>query len=479
LILTNNRNADRARAVIHDTGAWLNIDDVGGSLSAANPGLSISPECLAAIRYTSGSTGSPRGVVETHQNVLQSVMLRAHEMKTCADDRLSLLHFVGFGSAYTHLFQSLLNGASLLPFDVKSESIHRLARWLREEQITIFHAPPALFRRLADSLSGGEKFPALRLVLLSGAPITQLDFDLYKRHFAPEALLEIGMGSTEARGICSAVVDQTFSFPADGSPVGYPRPGKKILLLDENGHEVGPREVGEIAVRGRNLNPGYWRRPDLTGSKFLGDPSGGDERMYLTGDLGRMLPDGFLIHLGRKDFMVKIRGYRVEPAEIERALLAHPQIKDAGVAAWDREPGEKYLVAYVVSREVSAPSIDELHSFLKEKLPDYMMPSAFLFLPFLPLTNGKLDRKALPKPDDKRPELGQPYTPPQSGIVMKLAQIWAEVFSLDRVGIHDNFFDLGLHMLTNDFLSEPPAGEDTRGRSFQSAPGSTVLSLPS
>jgi amino acid adenylation domain-containing protein len=446
LVITNNRNLDLAQKLTRDARALLNIDELDGSDASDNLGLALTPETLVNINYTSGSTGEPKGVVQTHRQVLNFALQGAADRRLCTDDRLTLVHFVGFGSASSDLFQSLLNGASLFPFDIKSEGIQRLAKWLEEERITVCHLPPALFRQLAELLSGQEKFHSLRLIYLSGAPVTQIDVELYKKTTSPGTLLHIGMGSTEAGNICSAIVDHTFLFPQESSPVGYPRPGKKILLLDENGHEVGPGQVGEIAVKGRNLNAGYWRRPELTRTKFLPDPSGGDERIYLTGDLGRMLPDGFLIHLGRKDFMVKIRGYRVEPAEIERALLAHPQVKDAGVVAWDQEPGEKYLVAYVVPREDAAPTINELYNFLKEKLPDYMMPSAFLFLPSLPLTNGKLDRRALPLPNRRRPDMDA-YIPPKNEIEQKLVGIWEEVLDIRPIGIHDNFFELGGHSL--------------------------------
>jgi acyl carrier protein len=160
-----------------------------------------------------------------------------------------------------------------------------------------------------------------------------------------------------------------------------------------------------------------------------------------------MRPDGFLIHLGRKDFMVKIRGYRVELGEIERTLRAHPQVKEAGVVADDRQSGEKFLAAYIVAASSPGPTVDELRRFLKGTLPDYMVPSAFVILETLPLINGKLDRKALPKPDERRPELSQPYVPPQNEVERTLAETWAEILSLDRVGIHDNFFDLGGHSL--------------------------------
>jgi acyl carrier protein len=286
------------------------------------------------------------------------------------------------------------------------------------------------------------------MIRLSGAPITRQDFDLYKQNFSPATLLRIGMGSTEAGRICSAVLDQTFCFPNEGTAAGYPCPDKKILLLNDNGQEVGPNEVGEIAVKGRGLALGYWQKPELTSTKFASDPSGKGDLVYLTGDLGRMLPDGFLIHLGRKDLMVKIRGYRVELGEIERVLLSHPKVKEVAVATWDRDSGEKCLVAYVVSRDDAKTTTSELYDFLRGKLPDYMMPSTFVFLRSLPLNNGKLDRAALPLPDHIRPQLPEPYVPPKSENEQKLVQIWEEVLDVRPIGTDDNFFDLGGHSLS-------------------------------
>jgi amino acid adenylation domain-containing protein len=441
LILTNSRNWSLFEKLTSDTRAWLKIDEIGDSFSDENLGLTVSLDDFTRLLYTSGSTGQPKGAVKSHRNDARS----ADEIRIFLDDRFSLVHSVSFGSSSDHLFSSLLNGASLFPFDIKSEGIQRLANWLREEQITICHLPPAVFRQLADVLSD-EKVSSLRIIRLSGAPITRLDFELYKKISFPGTFLKIGMGATEAGRICSAVLDQTFSFPEEGTAAGYPRRGKQILLLDENGHEVGPNQPGEIAVKGRGLASGYWKNTDHANAKFVSDP-GGDERIYLTGDLGRMLPDGFLIHLGRKDFMVKIRGYRVEIVEIEKALQAHPRVRDAGVVAWDREPGEKYLVAYVVPREDPVPTVDDLRGFLKEKLPDYMMPAVFMFLKSLPLTNGKLDRTALPLPDSKRPDLQLSYVPSRNLSEEKLKEIWEEILDIRPIGIHDDFFALGGHSL--------------------------------
>jgi amino acid adenylation domain-containing protein len=448
LIVTNRGNFDLASKLTSDTHTVLNIEQIDDILASDNISPYALPDDLAAIRYTSGSTGEPKGIAESHRKILHQARLTTNdELHICAEDRVTLLHSVGFGSAYPHLYGSLLNGACLLPFDIKSEGIHRLARWIKDEQVTIFKSPPPVFRQLAEALPGEAKLPGLRLIHLSGAPITQLDFDLYKNKFPSGPLLEISMGATEVRGICFALLDQSFSFPQEGSPIGYPRRGRQILLLDERSCEVEPSQVGEIAVKGRNLTLGYWRNPELTETKLVKDSSAGDEQIYLTGDVGRRMADGMIIHLGRKDLMVKIRGYRVDFAEIERALLMHRQIREAAVLAWDHEPGEKKLVAYIASSRQPAPTVNELYEFLRDKIPDYMLPATFLFMDSLPVTNGKLDRTALPAPDNSRPALAAPLVLPRNSIEDQLAKIWAEVLGIDELGIHDNFFELGGHSL--------------------------------
>ena len=215
------------------------------------------------------------------------------------------------------------------------------------------------------------------------------------------------------------------------------------MLLDDEGRDVGFHQIGEIAVRSRYLSPGYWCIPELTQAKFLPDPEGGGQRIYLTGDLGRMLPDGCLEHLGRKDFLVQIRGYKVDVAEIETALLDLPTIEQAVAMAQKDHHGNHRIVAYIVSAQ-QPPTITELRGFLKGKLPDYMLPASFVILDSLPQTpNGKVDRLALPAPGSGRPDLGNTFVPPRSPVENKLSEIWAAVLGLDQVGIQDNFLDLG------------------------------------
>jgi len=220
------------------------------------------------------------------------------------------------------------------------------------------------------------------------------------------------------------------------------------LLLDETGQEVGASQTGEIAVRSEHLALGYWRRPDLTEAAFFRDPRGGNSRLYLTGDLGMMHPDGCLIHMGRKDFQVKIRGNRVEVTEIEAGLLKLESVQAAVVHAQADDAGGQRLVAYVVPAEGKAPTIGDLRGALALTLPDYMIPSAFVFMDAIPVVpNGRVDRRALPLPGNSRPTLGVSYMVPRTPIEEELVKIWTEVLSLNKVGIHDNFFDLGGHSL--------------------------------
>jgi amino acid adenylation domain-containing protein len=448
LLVTNSENTELSKRFGSSEVARINIDELKNRQVDNNLGVIIRPDDIATIVYTSGSTGEPKGVIKTHGYCWERAKFNIKFLSVNATDRLSLLHSISFGSGEINLYASLLCGASLQPFDVKSEGIYRLAQWLKTEGITIFHCSPSVLRELVEFISQSNPMPSLRLMHLSGSPITHSDFDLYHSHFSPLTSLAFHMGATEAGCIACAVVDHDFTFPARGTPAGFPPENKKVSLLDDDGREVSPGGVGEIAVKSKYLAHAYWKNPDLTRTKFLPDPNGGHERTYLTGDLGQILPDGLLVHLGRKDLMVKIRGYRVEIAEIEMRLTQHPAVKDAGVTAWERDNGDKYLTAYIVSRGPNHATIDQLRMFLRDKLPGYMVPSTFMFLDSLPVTNGKLDRRALPEPNDKRPELSTAYALPTDEIEKTLASIWEKVLDVRPVGIHDNFFDLGGHSLS-------------------------------
>jgi acyl carrier protein len=246
-----------------------------------------------------------------------------------------------------------------------------------------------------------------------------------------------------------SLLDRNTKISDNEVPIGFPVEDKEIILMDANGKEVGFNEVGEIVVRSKYLSPGYWNNAELTNTKFKCDPKDPDRRIYYTGDLGLMRSDGCLIHKGRKDFRVKIRGYAVDLVEVEKALLSHSCIREAVVISPQTQSGDSRLIAYFVSAQEMAPTVSDLRMYLRQKLTDYMIPSAFVRLDRIPLnTNGKIDRAALPEPDDKRPALSAPYALPRNAIEKSLAQIWEEVLDVRPIGIKDSFFDLGGHSLS-------------------------------
>ena len=451
-LLADEQNISVARQVAGNGCRVMEFESINDRVSGENLELEISSTALAHIVYTSGSTGRPKGVAWNHLNRLQSVMRRIYADHVCAQDRIAALSS-GTSNAVTNIFVTLLNGAALLLLNVKEMGVNRLARCLLEERISVCQIASPLFRKLCETLTGEERFPDLRLLRLRSEAVYKADIDLYKRHFPPTCLLANGLSSSETGPLTEYVFNRESEIAGNEAPLGYALEGAEVLLLNDDGKRVGDNEVGQIVVRSRYLSEGYWRRPDLTEAKFKPDPNGGQERLYLTGDLGLMRTDGCLLYKGRKDFRVKIRGYGVEVAEVEKRLLNHPDVREAIVVAKQNPLGESYLVAYFTVQSHSAPTVSELRCFLLEKLADYMVPSAFVMLDAMPLTpQGKLDRTVLPVPDGSRPQLDVAYAAPRTSVEEKLVEIWQEILDIRPVGIHDNFFDVGGHSLAGASL---------------------------
>ncbi|RPI03271.1 MAG: acyl-CoA synthetase, partial [Zetaproteobacteria bacterium] len=418
----------------------INIEELDGRFSGANPGLTLAPDSYVAVGYTSGSTGQPKGIVRSHRGVLHTVMHLTNTFRIGNHDRL----IVPRPNIRNYLY-ALLNGAAAYPVNLGQEDALRLADWLSREDITMYRSVVSAFRSFAGALAGTEQFPQLRLILLFGEPVYSAEVGLYRTHFPESCLLASSLGCSEFGDYAYFFADHATPLPGGVVPGGYPIADTEILLLDDDGAPVGGDRIGELAIRSRFGAVGYWRRPDLTHATFLPDPAGGDARIYRTGDLGRRGPDGCLFHLGRQDFQVKIRGHRVEVAEVETALIEMGGVKEAVVVGREATPGEKRLVAYVVpagARRV--PTVTELRRLLGDKLPDYMVPSVFVTLETLPRTaTGKVDRRALPPPDGTRPALDTLYAAPRNPVEEWLSKTWAEVLRLDRVGRDDTFLDLG------------------------------------
>jgi len=444
LILTDSQNCTLSNDLSEGNVPWVDVDLLSAGKESGNLGLAISPDALTWIFYTSGSTGQPKGVVQTHRNVLHQIMTYTNGLHLCSEDRFTLLHSCSFSASRLDIFGALFNGASLFPFSAAAEGMSSLAQWLLHQEITIFHWVPTPFRNLVNALSGSANFPELRLVVLGSEILIPNDVELYKKLFTPNCVLVNRFGATETGNIRWYFIDKKTEVTGGAVPVGYGLEDIEVMLLDDDGKDVEVNDPGEIAVKGRYLSPGYWRQPTLTAAKFTKDQCQGDDRIYLTGDLGRMSDDGCLYHLGRKDSQVKVRGYRVDPGEVETALLQHNQVREVAVVGRKNQLGDARLVAYVVPAEKIRLNISELRRFLSHKVPEYMIPTSFIPLDRFPLTpSGKINHRLLPVPDRSRPEVETPMVAPRSEVEKTLVSIWEKILEVHPIGIHDNFFELG------------------------------------
>jgi len=445
LIITNNSNMDSAADLTQGKTRLLNLDALDGSpADMQNPALPLAPDTNAYILYTSGSTGQPKGSAQTHQNILHEIMNYTNAAHLCKEDRMLLISSCSFGDAVRTIYGALLNGAALYPLDIKKEGLADLADWIIENDVTVYRSVPTTFRHFASALTGREAFPSVRLIYFAGEPVYKRHVDLYVKHFPPTCIVMNGLGCCETLTYRWYLLDKETKIEGANVPVGYALQDKETLLLDDGRNPVPLGGIGEIAVRSHYLSPGYVHRHDLTAEKFIADPDGSDKRVYLTGDLGRMLPDGCIVHMGRKDFQVKIRGHRIESSEIEMALTNSRLVKDAIVIARENASGDQSLLAYVVPAEMPGPTVGELRRALEKTLPDYMIPAGFMLLEQFPLLpNGKVNRRALPEPDASRPALDSDFVAPRTPTEEVLASIWRTLLKTNRIGIHDLFLERG------------------------------------
>jgi acyl-coenzyme A synthetase/AMP-(fatty) acid ligase len=427
--------------------------DAGSCAAGAldrDPGLDIAPEAMALVFYTSGSTGEPKGVIQTHRNLLQTARLYANGVELRPSDRVFCPMPLAYAGGVWGLLASLMSGAAFCRGSAEAQT--DVAGQLIRQEITVAQLMVSMLRNLLLSASGRERFPTLREVFTGGEVLYGADVERFRAVCPADCGLLYDLGSTEAgiitlyRILPSLAPSDPVSAMAAGQamPAGYAADDVEVLLLDDDLAPVPDGEVGQIAVRSDFVSPGYWRDPDRTRARFVVRPVDAGRHIYLTGDLGRRLPDGCLVHLGRMDLQTKIRGHRVAPEEIERALREIPAISDAAVAAWTDARGDTHLVAHIASDADARPTVTQVRRQLARSLPAHMVPSRFVFVGALPLLpTGKLDRSALLPPRDVRPPLDVPFVAPRTPLEVLLAGMWAELLAVDRVGVLDGFLDLG------------------------------------
>ncbi len=456
LPLDTAQPAERLAKVLTDAHAALVIGCRGASVGepptpfaavedlqeadAAFDAPQLSADARAYVMYTSGSTGEPKGVEIEHRAIIRLVR-GVDYVQFGAEPRVLHAAPLGFDASTFEIWGALLNGGTVVIHDEAVPTGNALATTIREQRVQIAWLTATLFNTLVDEDPG--YLSGLEQLLIGGEA---LSVPHVRKAFAalPDLTIINGYGPTECTTF-TACHRIPRDLPADALsiPIGRPIANTVARVVNARGELVPIGATGELWIGGAGVARGYLDRPDLTAEKFIADPFGAPgDRLYRSGDLVRWLPEGVLEFVGRADGQIKLRGHRIEIGEIETVLRGHPRIRSAAVLLREDWPGRKRLVAYYV--EESPLSSVTLRAWLARRLPDYMLPSAYMRLEALPLTaNGKLDRRALPAPDGRRPELSVAYAAPQGAVESRLCQLFAETIGLDQAGRHDNFFELG------------------------------------
>ena len=437
------------------------------SSAQENPISSVTAENLAYVIYTSGSTGTPKGVLITHQALVNHTIAAAKAYQLQPEDRILQFASISFDVAAEELFPSWLSGSTVVIRPNRILAFANFLQFLEQEKLTVLNLPTAYWHDWVSDLAQTEApLPSTLRLVIVGTEQTlpeklalweKLVGDLY--HKLPGGHLRIRW--LNAYGPTEATIGATIYEPLEPTtcqenqsiyrvPVGRPIANTQIYLLDKHLNPTPSGVPGELYISGVGIARGYLNRPELTAEKFIPNPFNDKSgtHLYKTGDLARYLPNGDIELLGRIDHQVKIRGFRIELGEIESKLKQYAKVREAVVMDREDEEGDKRLVAYVSPHFEQTLTLTELRSFLQEKLPQYMVPSAFIVLPALPLlSNGKLDRHSLPAPETLRPEIEVAYVMPQTEVEQKIATVWQNALNIENIGIHDNFFELGGHSL--------------------------------
>ncbi len=424
--------------------------------SEENLDSGVTPENLAYVIFTSGSTGTPKGVMVTHHSLVNHSIAAAQTYQLQEGDRVLQFASISFDVAAEELFPSLLNGSTVVIRPDWLVALADFTQFLEQEKLTVLNLPTAYWHEWVSYLAEKEaSLAALRLVIVGTEQALPEKLVLWQ-----EIVGNLPIRWLNAYGVTEATIGVTIyeSIPCQENPpvfyvpIGRPIANTQVYTLDKYLNPTPIGVPGELYISGVCLARGYLNQPELTAERFIPNPfekvGGKGSRLYKTGDLARYLPSGDIELLGRIDHQVKIRGFRIELGEIEARLNQHPDVSQAVVVCWEDELASKRLVAYVTPQAQQTLSVTGLRNFLKEKLPQYMMPSAFVILQTLPLTsNGKVDRRSLALPETLRPELEVPYVMPQTELECTIANIWQKVLNIENVGIDDNFFELGGHSL--------------------------------
>jgi amino acid adenylation domain-containing protein len=440
IIVDNFTNSIAAAAAIGRV-TILEFDDLASASGAFEVDGTASADDMAYIVYTSGSTGRPKGVAITHSSSLhRHDQIAVHRVGRT--DRFARLSSIGLSAAINHTLLPILSGGTLYPFNVGRNGLDGFALWVNAKKISQFRISGSLLRTWLTYLRDDFQLPTLRFVGVWGERLHAEDIVRISRHLGGDCLLGYNYSSTECGTIAAQVFTRSRLPEAGIVPVGRPVDGVELSIEDETCATVPAGEVGEVVVRSRYLAKGYWNNPELTAKVFQTDPLNSAFRIYHTGDLGRWRSDGTLEIVGRKGRTIRLRGFNIEPFQVECELLCQPDVTDAVVLLHEGAAGqEPCLVAYVVAPPDASPSA--IRKGLAERLPSYMVPSHIVVLESFPIArSGKIDLKALPPPQLESSREGE-FRPPSTDGERELCAIWQDVLKVPKIGIDDDFFELG------------------------------------
>jgi amino acid adenylation domain-containing protein len=441
-ILTDNTHIVEAESILKPGMTLINLEDLDYSKDVPEPNIPYSPDDIVQIMFTSGSTGTPKGAVEDYRYLVRSIAVKLDRGVYEPSDKSLQISTFTYSAPHSHTFAMLIAGGTLYYHNIKDEGLLAVPEIIRQEEITAFSATPTVFRSLVSILGSSESFPSIKKMTLGGEKKLPEDIKAVRRLFPNVKSISLGFASTETQMV------STYEFPIDFEdnpiPSGIPYRDIRLFIWDEEGNPLPEGQEGEIVVYGDALVRGYINNPELTKAQFIPDPGNPLGQYFKTGDLGKILPDGQLLHLGRIDSMVKIKGVRIELDTLENHILGYPGIIQVASRAIDDQHGGKKLVSYFVAADGLEVPVSDLRKFLAERLPPQHLPHFLIQLEQIPMTrNGKVAITKLPMPRMVRPELPYPFEPPADALEESLLEIWEEQLGVTGIGVNDDFFDVG------------------------------------
>ena len=397
---------------------------------------------ICALLYSSGSTGIPKGVVHTHQTLLQMVMNKGNAQGLTPSENVACLSTFTFGSYYWNVFATLTRGCTLHLYDIYKFSFEALGSWITERRINQLHCTPTALRQFLDTLAESTSFPDLRLVSLGGENVYPGDVRKFQRLITDTTTLGSTGTTIETYYFTSIFFSNPFPDDIQEIPMGFIIPECRVEVRDDKGSLLPHGQIGEICIYNKSLSTGYWKRLDLDSQKYGSDEKHG--RYFRSGDLGILTAEGLLYHKGRSDFQIKIRGMRVDLGEVESMLIEHPQVKRAVVIGRPSTQGEMQLVSYIVKETGASIGRDDIFTFLSAHLSPNQIPTWIVFLESFPLTRThKVDRMALPDPDESDRASGSKIDAPRTEIEARIHKFWENILGHNNFGVKDDFLKLG------------------------------------